>query len=247
MKKILVYTLHKAASMFIYRLNEEIAEQTGVSTCSINNANQQKDIVKNGWKSVFDDYGHCAIFSPIRIGEAQPNIPDNPDEHVIIIHSRDPRDVMTSMFFSSAYSHPTSKRGFNAGQEQRQQWIDEGIDKFVLKSLPGWKNRYDQLLQLVHSQPHCNLVKYEDMVLRFDLWLMQYLMGFKHLVPAENIRPLFTHCLDKFRSEFVILPEDVYRHKRKMVPGDHKEKLAPETIAIIKEAFGPTLENLGYC
>ena len=36
------------------------------------------------------------------------------------------------------------------------------------------------------------------------------------------------------------------RHKRKITPGDHKEKLTPETISILNEKFKGVLNKLNY-
>lgn len=246
MQKVLVYTLHKAASMFIHKINGEIAKVLGVGACSINNKAYQDDIFDNSWRSAFDNYEQCLVYGPIRISEALPNFPLNPQDYSIVVHARDPRDALTSFYFSMAYSHPAVKGRFDPSEQQRQQWIERGIDTFVLEAMPEWKNRYDQLIELQQNQPQTNIVRYEDMVLHFDRWLIKYLMSFKHLVPNGETRPLFMHCLQKFQSEFKILPEDVYRHKRKMVPGDHKEKLAPETIAKLNDQFSNALELFGY-
>jgi 16S rRNA (cytosine1402-N4)-methyltransferase len=40
--------------------------------------------------------------------------------------------------------------------------------------------------------------------------------------------------------------EDVWSHKRKVTPGDHREKLQSETIRQLDEIFGPVLDKLGY-
>lgn len=246
MKKVLVYTLHKAASMFIHKLNAEIATFLGVNSCSINGDHFADEIRRNSWKTVIATHDECAVFGPIRMGEALPNLPDAPDEHSIVFHARDPRDVITSLFFSSVYSHPIIKDVFDPGELQRKQWLADGIDNFVLSYTQAWKKRYESVIELHRSLPHCNLVKYEDMVLNYDRWLMQYLMSFKHLTPQGDIRLLFAHCFNKFKDEFKIVAENVNRHKRKMVPGDYKEKLAPKTIAALNTAFGPTLEYFNY-
>ncbi len=40
--------------------------------------------------------------------------------------------------------------------------------------------------------------------------------------------------------------EDVWSHKRKVTPGDHREKLQPETIRRLDQIFAPVLDRLGY-
>ena len=40
--------------------------------------------------------------------------------------------------------------------------------------------------------------------------------------------------------------ENLKSHTRKKLPGDHKEKLKPETIAYLDELFAPELNRFGY-
>ena len=40
--------------------------------------------------------------------------------------------------------------------------------------------------------------------------------------------------------------EDAWSHKRKITPGDHREKLQPETIRQLDQIFAPVLDRLGY-
>jgi len=246
MRKVLVYTFHKAASMFIHRLNTELGKVLQLPICTINDRRYQDEIFEKSWCAAMANHPECAVFGPIRSGEGMPNLPENPGDYSIIIHARDPRDALTSLFFSVAYSHPKVPGRFTPDEEQRNKWIEQGIDSYVLTVKDSWKANYERTIELARATPGCNLVTYEDLVLRYDKWLMQYLMSFKPLVRGGDIRPLFMHCLETFRDEFVILPEDVHRHKRKMLPGDHKEKLAPETIAVLDREFASVLEYFNY-
>ena len=45
------------------------------------------------------------------------------------------------------------------------------------------------------------------------------------------------HLLKTNRSAFDVSKENVYNHKRKVTPGDHREKLKPATIAELNEIF----------
>ena len=40
--------------------------------------------------------------------------------------------------------------------------------------------------------------------------------------------------------------EDAWPHKRKVTPGDHREKLQPETIRQLDQLFAPVLDKPGY-
>jgi hypothetical protein len=63
----------------------------------------------------------------------------------VILHLRDPRDVLTSMYFSHVYSHARREGRFNPSDEQRKAWEDEGIDSFVLNRAANFREIYETL------------------------------------------------------------------------------------------------------
>jgi len=102
---------------------------------------------------------------------------------------------------------------------------------------------------MLNGRPNVTIVHYEDMVLNFPAWLDQVLAAFESIrVPAKKVRNLFLpqsvrrmglrhHLLKSNRSAFDVSQENVFSHKRKVTPGDHREKLEPATIAELNEIF----------
>ena len=84
------------------------------------------------------------------------------------------------------------------------------------------------------------LVHYEDMVTDTDRWLDR-LAAFSGQPVTEALRARLGPKID-----FTVPSEDTTRHKRQVRPGDHRRKLAPDTIATLTRAFRPELDFFGY-
>lgn len=247
MDKILIYTVHKAGSMFLHRITAEAAEAFGLDYYSINKECHYDLIQSNSWNSLTEDDSKTGCFGPIRAGEALPNIPQCLDSYKIILHLRDPRDILTSLFFSCAYSHPRQEGCFDVSDEQRKLWHEEGIDPFVIAKAKNWKARYEQLCQALLGHENTVLIKYEDMVTDYQKWLEAYLSVFHNGAASQpSLGSIHDDLYHKHKDEFHVSSEDIFRHKRQVTPGDHQHKLAPETIECLNHTFSDILRLLHY-
>lgn len=260
MKSILVYTVHKAASMFLHSISEDVAKEFGITHYSPNNrgeADIYAEIRRVSWKAFIENPSHEGCFGPIRAGAADPIIPDGLSAFAVVLHLRDPRDVLTSLYYSNVYNHPRKEGRFNPSDEKRKQWEDEGVDVFVLKQTPTFKQRYETLISGLLGKENVTLLKYEDMVTDYSTWLNRFLAAFSHLpLPPKRRLGLFSapnslsavheHLYQKYRQDFVPPAEDVHKHIRQLMPGDHERKLAPETISQLDTEFGEILNLLNY-
>lgn len=149
---------------------------------------------------------------------------------------------MTSQFFSLAYSHPPVPGRFNPSDAERQEWIQQGIDRHVLDKADAWLGRYKDYCDHVLKRTNTIFVTYEEMVTDFETWLRKYISPF----PLPDTERMVRKLVRKYRNNFLVRREDVHRQKRQVAPGDHKRKLKPETIAILNEKFGNMLAELGY-
>jgi len=78
-------------------------------------------------------------------------------------------------------------------------------------------------------------------VLNFPFWLQEVAKGFA----IENIK-FIDRMVKKYQGEFEIKKENIHAHKRKIVPGDYKEKLTSETIEKLNAIFSDNLKKYNY-
>ncbi len=254
-KDIIVFTLHKSASMFIHKQCEFLCKQCGITHHSPNNVNNALDVQellvnKDMWAT------RSGCFAPIRFFIDVPQL----ENYEIILHLRDPRDVLVSMFYSYCYIH-VGEIAENTGH--RQEAAAKGIDAFVLgkasdksSDYPGdygsgghmedlignLPTRYNNYIEHLLGRPNVTFVKYEEMVTDYRSWLEKFIMPFQ-TDDKEGIIDILVTQSPKF---FPKRSKDVMKHIRRITPGDHKNKLKPATIQQLNEVFSNTLDALGY-
>jgi hypothetical protein len=178
----------------------------------------------------------------------------------VILHLRDPRDVLTSMFYSYCYMHAGE---IEAETGYRKAVAEAGIDRFVLDmvSAPFFAyrgdygigsrykehvgtvlDRYQRYVSELLSRPDTIVVSYEEMVLAFPSWLGKIVSAFVLHDPDETRAVVAARHANSVAAG----EEDIWSHKRKVTPGDHREKLQAATIRQLDKLFAPMLDKLGY-
>ncbi len=199
-------------------------------------------------------------FGPLRIYIPAPRMEDAR----ILLHLRDPRDVLVSMFFSYCYSHSGEIEG---GTGFRSEVAESGIDEFVWRMATAevvpvtgdygtgshlWdlagnvRKRYENYVSKILDRPNAVFVRYEDMVSDPVSWLrtVASIFGFEGQEQIERIGMALAFYLKVDRLK--VDREDHWAHKRQIAPGDYKRKLRAETIGRLNDAFGDVLTRLGY-
>jgi len=159
------------------------------------------------------------------------------EEFKTLIVLRDPRDVLTSRFFSVAFAHMPSDAKFIADRKRAQEM---GIDAFVLERIEEVRKPYETYVSKVIGRPNVLHTRYEDMVTDFEPWLEKVAA---HVCPSPD-KEVIARLIAE--SDFKPATEDKYSHKRSVQPGSYKSKLKPETIAAVEAAFADLLPALGY-
>jgi len=256
-RRILFFTMHKSASMFIHRVCTDLARVTNRVYYSPNGGDVLVTLKEMATNKAFWTDKKSGCFGPLRTFIRIPDM----DESRILLHLRDPRDVLVSMYFSYCYSHSGEVAG---GTGYRKAVADNGIDDFVLELAMAqrqpvsgdygtgahlWEiagnvqQRYrtyvEQLLE--GSHPNVVLLRYEDMISDLDGWLGKVAEEFEVDDPATVKR-----LADHYRPAFQRKSENAWVHMRKVTPGDYLEKLRPATIAELDRIFGDMLACLGY-
>lgn len=167
-----------------------------------------------------------------------------PARKVLLV--RDPRDALVSQYFSDAYSHTlpsagteTARQGAEAFARKRAEALATDIADFVLKHARNFDRTMLAFAPLL-DDPECLVLRYEEVVLRKPGMFAALLGHFGwHLAPG---------ALERLLAQVDRVPdsEDPTRFVRRVVPGDHREKLAPDTIARLEDALAACMDRFGY-
>lgn len=254
-KDIIVFTLHKSASTFIHKQCEYLSNLCGLPYNSPNVDNNKFNPRRlltdtNVWRV------NHGCFAPIRFYVDVPNL----ENYEIILHLRDPRDVLVSMFYSYCFIH-NGEIPANTGY--RSDVASEGIDAFVLGKaaersseyrgnygtgghvedlIGNLPKRYSDYVEHLLGKPNVTFVKYEEMVTDYRSWLEKFIKPF----PLGDKSKVVDNLVAKSPIFFPKRNTDVMNHVRHVTPGDHINKLKSSTIDQLNKIFSNTLNALGY-
>jgi hypothetical protein len=240
-QSILFFTAHKCASVYVNDILRKIVNDAGIIPIdfakylwqdgrSIKQVLASPQKAEKAFKSQGYYYGSFREFQPI------PHL----EQYQIILILRDPRDVLTSLYFSHAYSHEKPSYLLGKQPEWRIKALNQTLDEFVIANLPIYQKRYSQYTQQLLGKQNVLFLKYEEMVSNFENWL-------NHLVDFLSIEvnpDIIKEIIEK--ANLKVKKENVYAHKRQVTPGDHQRKLQPETIELINSELKTILEQLNY-
>ena len=235
-QSILFFTLHKCASMYVSKLLKEILKSTNITfidlSTYLNFVGQSiyalDESLKEKTSRAFNPKGYfyTAIRDP-RILE----IVKNQEKFKILLLLRDPRNVLTSAYFSLGYTHklPINELKREEFLDWRNVVSNQEVDDYLVKVKQYWLNNYTYYCQNLLGKPNVLFVKYEDMTNNFDNWLNTVVQFLEANVSQKK--------LDKVINK---------ARKNKVESVDYKQKLKPETIDLLNLEFREVLNMLGY-
>jgi len=155
---------------------------------------------------------------------------------------RDPRDALVSEFYSFGGKHLTHRqptKNVEGFREKFEATKHMEIDEYVQLRAP------ELLIKLNAYRDHLDfgnamLRRYEQIYFDKQKFLTEIFDHFEVEVPAQIIARVAT--ANDVRPE----SEDPSKHIRKGTPGDHREKLAPATIAKLNDTFRDIGRFYGY-
>lgn len=245
-QSILFFTAHKCASVYVgeilrsltgsagmipINLESYYAEALGKSASTLSNSDKER------FKRLFQPSGYC--YGPIR--EVEWPLPSSMAPYKILLLLRDPRDVLTSLYFSVAYSHTVVNNQLGEKLLKNREAAQlETIDEWVMKPAQTFLKRYQFYCDELLGKPNVCFLKYEHMVSDFPDWFEQV----NQFLSLDNVsQALQEKILAEANFE---VEENINSHKRQVQPGDHKRKLKPETIAQLNSIFSEVLTSLDY-
>jgi hypothetical protein len=157
----------------------------------------------------------------------------------IIIVLRDPRDVLTSLYFSIAYSHRTPRGdGRSEFLSHRDQVKRVDIDDYVRQAAQQFLPRYRAYFDLA-ARYDVHLTTYEQLVTSPQAWLDELLDYLDVRLSSWTRRRLIS------ANDFAVDRENPESHVRQVAPGDHARKLRPDTVAYLNAKFADVLAWYG--
>lgn len=242
MKSIMALSMHKAGSSIADLIFNEVAKARGYEIDRISTQVPGSSLSE---PEIFHRYQRNMKTEGIYYGIAR-----NPDTHDmeilpklrLLIQVRDPRDCITSLYYSRRFSHapPQDPEKLKAFEEARARFDSIDVDTFSAQNAPSYLKRLQKLEALASNHPDLRILTYEEMVDETENWLDKALDIFGQPRTESLDRALERHL--NFKTD----TEDVLRHKRQVTPGDHRRKLRPETIARMNEVLEPALRSFGY-
>ena len=157
----------------------------------------------------------------------------NFDEYKIIIQLRDPRDALTSSYYSFMHSHCVLPKDRKRIEAVRRRMNGLDIDRHVLGQSGFLGTLLDEYSKYF-SHPNCLVLHYEDFVQRPETWSKQ-ITNFLDLKGNAGVERVFRKMVNETRNRPTA--EDVNQHKRKVTPGEYATKLKPRTINILNDRF----------
>ena len=232
-QSIVLFTVAKAASMHVQKMVGTLTRAHGMIPADFN------AYFSTSSGKLYDHFHNTAslqrMFRPkgFFYGALRThcNIPQ-PERFRVVVVLRDPRDVLTSQYYSQAYSHAIINERI---AEQRKKVLAMSIDEVVLEEAPKLLKIYTDYLREYGGKPWALITTYERMIADHATWL----------------RAIAAHCgLDQHPDLVTQLATeggsvqgsgDKNQHVRVAKSGDHKSKLDPRTVAELDRMFGPML------
>jgi hypothetical protein len=159
-----------------------------------------------------------------------------------ILTVRDPRDILTSDYFSIRYFHPAPSAADKTAEfhAKRADATARGLDGYVLEEAPRLRATFERYAAIGRRDTCLAVLRYEEFIEDFPSWLaaLERALGLPHdpgragrLGALAPQRPTAEQRDRKIRSGRT---------------GQFRDKLAPATIAALDAEFAPVLEAFGY-
>jgi hypothetical protein len=246
---ILHFSVNKSATQYVKSLLSRAGTENGMTAVHLHGYSFNSDFPFLDHLSVEEMRPYQYLFKPHGyvysvFGGAIEAIPSMENYRTVLM-IRDPRDVLTSMYYSSAYSHSVPEVTSNkrkAFLESRAHTRELTIDEFVLENAERERAIYQRYTDLfVKKQAALYLTRYEDMITDFDAWFKGLLAYCKLEVTPALHQTIFAEA-QKIRPA----KENIYSHVRKGMPGDYREKLRPKTVDALNQIFAQVLKGYRY-
>ncbi len=238
-----VFGMHRGGSTILHRLTQDLVSHGRILDADVPG---QMDVlghhffeVEQDLDGLFEQPGYC--FRGFRTFPRWLRHSEGFNSGSKFLLIRDPRDMLVSMYFRWALDGPTPLlSGGNARETIAQTHHNSRLEEYVIRQAACVSAEIDNFIWMMDHQDSLQVMRYEDIVFDKDSLLTALcdLLGVsisprrrRHLIDRYDVRP------DR---------EDAQTHIRKVTPGDHREKLSPQTIDELNRILARPLRLFGY-
>lgn len=241
------FSLHKCGSSMLFAMINTVCKYAKVPCFSIPDELFSMGVLDNEWEVdkgllelhmdgiVYIGYRYLPLYM-IDDNKLTERIKNK--KKVLLV--RDPRDALVSEYFSFVKgSHKLPNKNPERYSELYKTFEQWSIDYYTLESAPDLKNKLERYKKYLDFE-NVLLLKYEEVYFNKRIYLELIFKYFDIDIDQEIIE------LSAKENDIRPLKEDPTTHIRKGIPGDHKEKLKPETIARLTVFFREIMRFYGY-
>lgn len=234
-KSIIFFSVHKSASTFIKKSIIKLIGNDNIVPLDfsgfLDTPLKQENVYNSSstMEKILIKKGH--FYGAIRNFYEFPEMED----YKVLLVLRDPRDVLTSHYFSTMFNHPIGKEEIIS---ERNKYKNYTIDEFVLDKASDLQEKYQAYAPLI-AMNNVLFLKYEDMISDFENWLLK-LCSFLNIENETVFKDLVSN------TKFKVDKENPNSFIRNVKAGDHLNKLKPETITRLNKIFEESLNVYGY-
>lgn len=230
------FSVHKAGSSLMNGMLEAVAKLAGLPSTNVPDTMFNQGLVEYQWG---EDERLIPIFQArcVHFGfRAYPSILSHPairlQERKSVLLLRDPRDALVSQYYSwgAQLSHAVPANNQDKFFERVRVTGPVEIDDYVIKNAPVLKAKMDRYRTAL-TGPNVRVFHYEDVFFDKYSFITDIFSHFGIAVEDALLRDV--------AQQFDVRPEkeDPSKHIRRGFPGDHLNKLQPETIRSLDALF----------
>ncbi|MEM9888970.1 MAG: sulfotransferase domain-containing protein [Bacteroidota bacterium] len=246
---ILHFSLNKSATQYVKKVLSQAASSLNISCAHLNGYAFHSDFPYLDLLSQKEFEAYQYLFKPqgylYSVFGGMIDGLQALEKYLVVLMIRDPRDILVSSYYSTAYSHPVPGKNSNklaAFQEKRQETQQMKVDEYAINESEHLLEIYHRYIELLLKQhPTCYVTKYEDMVENHEKWLND-LLAYCQLDIDNDLKARLLKQNKRLKPK----TENINDHMRKGVAGDFLEKLQPQTIGILNAKFAHILERFAY-
>ncbi|WP_338664868.1 sulfotransferase domain-containing protein [Pararoseomonas sp. SCSIO 73927] len=240
--------VRKSGSTMLHKIVQSLARQNGVNAVDVPGTFFKNGFVVADW--VGADLTEVVRPNNVYIGFR--SFPTNLTGYEAfrggrkIFMFRDPRDALVSQYFSDAYSHSLPSAETEAGAKasaeflrKRAETLATEIDAYVLKHARNFQNTLLAFRDML-DDPSCLTLRYEEYIFQKKRMIHKILKHFDWSCPPGRVEVLLSQ-IDEVPDE-----EEKTRFVRRVIPGDHRNKLQDETIRRLNNQMREAMELYDY-